>query len=107
MYDADPLGAAWEIARGWDAATREGLRVAASEAGLAGSAGGVSLRDVAARALDLSRAGLIARGLGEEVHLAPLQAIIASGRTRADDLLAAYAGEWGGDIGRVYEACRL
>ena len=107
IYDADALGAAWEIARGWDAATREGLRVAASEAGLAGSAGGVSLRDVAARVLDLSRAGLVARGLGEEVHLAPLQAIIASGRTRADDLLAAYAGDWGGDIGRVYEACRL
>ena len=107
MYDADALGAAWEIARGWDAATREGLRVAASEAGLAGSAGGVSLRDVAARVLDLSRAGLVARGLGEEVHLAPLQAIIASGRTRADDLLAAYEGDWGGDIGRVYEACRL
>lgn len=107
MYDADALGAAWEIARGWDAATREGLRVAASEAGLAGSAGGVSLRDVAARVLDLSRAGLVARGLGEEVHLAPLQAIVASGRTRADDLLAAYAGDWGGDIGRVYEACRL
>ncbi len=107
IYDADALGAAWEIARGWDAATREGLRVAASEAGLAGSAGGVSLRDAAARVLELSRAGLVARGLGEEVHLAPLQAIIASGRTRADDLLAAYAGEWGGDIGRVYEACRL
>ncbi len=107
IYDADALGAAWEIARGWDAETREGLRVAASEAGLAGSAGGVSLRDVAARVLDLSRAGLVARGLGEEVHLAPLQAIIASGRTRADDLLAAYAGDWGGDIGRVYEACRL
>ncbi|MGA1269122.1 MAG: glutamate--cysteine ligase [Gemmobacter sp.] len=107
MYDADALGAAWEIARGWDAETREGLRVAASEAGLAGSAGGVSLRNVAARVLDLSRAGLVARGLGEEVHLAPLQAIIASGRTRADDLLAAYAGDWGGDIGRVYEACRL
>jgi glutamate--cysteine ligase len=107
MYDADALGAAWEIARGWDAATREGLRVAASEAGLAGSAGGVSLRDVAARALALSRAGLVARGLGEEVHLAPLQAIIASGRTRADDLLGAYAGDWGGDIERVYEACRL
>jgi glutamate--cysteine ligase len=107
IYDADALGAAWEIARGWDAATREGLRVAASEAGLAGSAGGVSLRDVAARVLDLSRAGLVARGLGEEVHLAPLQAIVASGRTRADDLLAAYEGDWGGDIGRVYEACRL
>ncbi|MGA0714351.1 MAG: glutamate--cysteine ligase [Gemmobacter sp.] len=107
IYDADALGAAWEIARGWDAETREGLRVAASEAGLAGSAGGVSLRDVAARVLDLSRAGLVARGLGEEVHLAPLQAIVASGRTRADDLLAAYAGDWGGDIGRVYEACRL
>ncbi|MFM1863116.1 MAG: hypothetical protein RLZ26_1638 [Pseudomonadota bacterium] len=107
IYDADALGAAWEIARGWDAATREGLRVAASEAGLAGSAGGVSLRDVAARVLDLSRAGLVARGLGEEVHLAPLQAIVASGRTRADDLLAAYEGDWGGDIGRVHEACRL
>lgn len=107
MYDDAALAAAWDLVRGWDGATREGLRVAASEAGLAGEAGGVRLREVALRAVALARAGLEARGLGEEAHLAPIEAIAASGRTRADDLLAAHAGEWGGDLGRVYEACRL
>ena len=107
MYDDAALAAAWDLVRGWDGATREGLRVAASEAGLAGEAGGVRLREVALRAVALARAGLEARGLGEEAHLAPIEAIDASGRTRADDLLAAHAGEWGGDLGRVYEACRL
>jgi glutamate--cysteine ligase len=91
MYDQGALDAAWDLVKGFDAATREGLRVAASERALAGEAEGVRLHDLARAALDLSAAGLKARGLGEERFLAPLAAHVATGRVQADDLLADYA----------------
>jgi glutamate--cysteine ligase len=107
MYDGSALDAAWDLVKGLDQPTREGLRVAASERALAGEAGGIRLADLAARALALSEAGLRARGLGEEVFLAPLAEEIASGRTRADRLLDLYHGAWAGDLAPIYTACRL
>jgi glutamate--cysteine ligase len=108
MYDQGALDAAWDIVKGWDAATREGLRVAASERALSGEAGGVHLADLAAQVLDLSDAGLRARALtdahgrDESVHLDVLRDRVARKVSRADDLLAAYQGDWGGDLSRVY-----
>jgi glutamate--cysteine ligase len=107
LYDGSALDAAWDLVKGWDAETREGLRVAASVSALAGEAGGVRLRDVAARAVEISEAGLKARGMGEERFLDPLRLSVETGRTQADDLLAAYEGAWGGDLSHVYAACRL
>ena len=103
MYDAGALDAAWDLVKGFDAATREGLRVAASERALAGEAGGVRLHDLARAALDLSAAGLKARGLGEDRFLAPLAAHVDSGRVQADDLLDAYAD----DLPALYAARSL
>jgi glutamate--cysteine ligase len=107
MYDGGALDAAWDIVRDWDTATREGLRIAASERALMGEAGGVKLGELATQVLALSEAGLRARGLGEEVFLAPLAEEVATGQTQADRLLALYDGAWHGDITPVYEACRL
>lgn len=111
MYDASALDAAWDLVKGLGAATREGLRIAASERALAGEADGVRLLDLARAALRIAEAGLGARSLrgvpDERPFLAPLRDSVGTGRVRADDLLAAYEGEWGGDIGRVYAACRL
>ena len=107
MYDGTALDAAWDLVRGWDGATREGLRIAASERALAGEAGGIRLADIAARALALSEAGLRARGLGEESLLAPLADEVRSGTTRADRLLDLYHGAWAGDLSPIYDACRL
>jgi glutamate--cysteine ligase len=88
MYDQGALDAAWDLVKGFDAATREGLRIAASEKALAGEAGGVRLAALAARAVELSAQGLVARGLGEERYLAPLQDSIRTGAVQADRLLA-------------------
>ena len=107
MYDASALDAAWDLVKGIDAETREGLRVAASVAGLQGEAGGVKILDLARAAVGLSHAGLVARGLGEEVYLAPVAQSAASGATQADRWLTAYHGEWAGDLGRIYEASSL
>jgi glutamate--cysteine ligase len=57
--------------------------------------------------LELSQAGLLARGLGEERWLAPVTENVARGKVQADDLLAAYQGDWGGDLTKVYAATSL
>ena len=107
MYDASALDAAWDLVKGIDADVREGLRVAASVSALQGEAGGVKILDLARAAVGLSHAGLAARGLGEEVYLAPVVQSVTSGTTQADRWLQAYHGEWGGDLGRIYDASSL
>ncbi len=107
MYDQTALDAAWDLVKGFDAATREGLRVAASVSALQGEAEGVRLIDLARAAVGLSHAGLAARGLGEERLLAPLVASLESGKVQADKWLDLYRGAWGGDLGRIYEAASL
>jgi glutamate--cysteine ligase len=107
LYEQETLDAAWDLVKDLDAGTREGLRVAASVAALQGEAGGVRIATLAREALALARAGLAARGMGEESHLDVLAESITRGRVPADDLIAAYEGDWGRDLSRVYEAVRL
>ena len=107
MYDQGALNAAWDLVKGFDADTREGLRVAASVSALQGEAGGVKLADLAREAVRLSVQGLAARGYGEEAHLAPLQASLATGLVQADRYLAAWQGEWQGSLAPIYAAARL
>ncbi len=107
MYDQTALDAAWDLVKGLDADSREGLRVAASVDGLAGEADGVKIIDLARAAVGLSHAGLAARGLDEERHLAPLMQTLATGKTQADRWLELYHGAWKGDLTPVYTASSL
>ncbi len=107
IYDQSALDAAWDLVKGFDAQTREGLRVAASESALQAEAGGVKLIDLARAALGLSHAGLVARGLGEEVLLAPLMENLGSGQVQADRWLDRYHGAWGGDLSQIYAEAAL
>lgn len=107
MYDQTVLDAAWDLVKGLDAETREGLRVAASVDGLAGQAGGVRISDLARAAVALSQAGLAGRGLGEERYLAPLVEAVESGVTQADRWVSLYRGAWQGDLSKIYEATSL
>ena len=110
MYDGSALDAAWDLAKGWDAETREGLRVAASVDGLAGEFGGVKLMDIAREAVSIADSGLKARGkagaggmVPDETHfLNALKDSIETGQTPADELLERYNGDWGGDLTRIY-----
>jgi glutamate--cysteine ligase len=107
MYDQTALDAAWDLVKGFDAETREALRVAASVDGIAGRVGAVKIADLARAAVALSHAGLAGRGLGEERYLEPLMATLDSGQTQADRWLSLYHGDWGGDLGRIYQAASL
>jgi len=112
MYDQSALDAAWGLARGWDAETREALRVAAGREGLQGRVNGISLHDLARETVAIAEAGLKARGrpgaggmLPDETHfLNALKESVESGKAPADELLDHYHGDWGGDLDRIYEA---
>lgn len=110
MYDESALDAAWDLVKGWDAETREALRVAASEEGLQARIGGIDMHALACETVAISEAGLKARarpGAGgmiqDETHfLNALKESLESGEVPADELLRCYDTEWGGDLTRIY-----
>ncbi len=110
-YDQGALDAAWDLVKGFDAETREGLRVAASVAGLQGESHGVKLHDLAREAVAIADAGLKARAIPgadglipDESHfLNALQESVESGKVPADELLEHYYGDWEGDLTRIYK----
>ena len=112
MYDQTALDSAWDLVKGWDAETRESLRVAASVEGLQATVNGISMHDLARETLAISEAGLKARarpGAGgmvpDETHfLNALKESVESGKVPADELLEDYTGAWHGDLTRVYAA---
>lgn len=107
MYDQTALDAAWDLVRGFDASTREELRVAAAVSALQGEANGVKLIDLARAAVALSQAGLAARGMGEERLLAPLVQNVTRGEVQADRWLNLYHGDWAGSLDPIYPAASL
>lgn len=107
MYNSAALDAAWDLVKGFDEATREALRVAASVDGLDALVDGVPMIDLAHAAVALSHAGLAERGLGEEAFLAPLMQNIATKSTQADRFLAFYHGAWKCDLRPIYQAAEL
>ncbi len=109
-YDQTALDAAWDLVKGWDAETRETLRVAASVDGLQAQVGDIKMLDLAREAIAIAESGLKARampGAGglvpDETHfLNALKDSVESGQTLADELLAEYHGAWAGDLSRIY-----
>ena len=109
-YDQSALDAAWDLAKVWDAETREALRVAASVDGLQAKVGSISMHDIAREAVAISESGLRARampGVGglvpDETHfLNALKETVESGKTPTDELLEHYHGDWNGDLTRIY-----
>jgi len=110
MYDQTALDAAWDMVKGWDAETREALRVAASQDALAAETHGIRMHDLAREVLAISEAGLKARArpgaggmLADETHfLNALKDSVETGQVPADELLAKYHGEWNEDLSRIY-----
>lgn len=110
IYDQDALDASWDLVKGWDVETREGLRVAAAKHALDAEVNGIRMQDLARQVLDIAEGGLKARartGAGglvpDESHfLNTLRESVDTGRVPADELLAKYNGEWAQDLTRIY-----
>ncbi|MCA0996328.1 glutamate--cysteine ligase [Alloyangia pacifica] len=111
-YDQGALDAAWDLVKGWDAETRQALRVAAGEAALQAEVNGIRMHDLAREVLKIAEAGLVARArpgagglLPDETHfLNALKESVESGTVQADEMLDLYHGEWGGDLSKIYGA---
>ena len=109
-YDQGALDAAWDLAKGWDAETREAWRVAASVYGLAAEVGGQSMRDLAREVVAIAEQGLKARAMpgaggmipDERHFLNALKESLETGETPADELLRHYHTDWDGDLSRIY-----
>ena len=110
MYDQTALDAAWDLAKGWDADTREALRLAATRDGLQAQVGSIKMHDLARELLDICEAGLVARarpGAGglvpDETHfLNALKESVETGKVPSDELLDHYNGDWNGDLSKIY-----
>jgi len=109
LYDDAALDAAWDVVKGWTMTERQLLRESVPRLGLdAPIAGGATLRAIAGEVLGIARLGLVNRarldsaGNNEAGYLATLEDVVARGKTPAEQLLARFHGEWGGDISRVY-----
>ena len=111
LYDEASQAAAWDIAKNWNACDREGLRATVPRLGLAARIAGRSLGAVAAEALTIARAGLAARarrdaqGRDETHFLQPLEAIVAAGRSLAEERLADYEGRWQRSVEPTFTEC--
>ena len=110
MYDQGALDAAWDLVKGWDAETREGLRVAASVEALAAEVNGIRMHDLAREVVGIAEAGLVARaraGSGglvpDETHfLNALKESLDSGEVPADELIRRFETDWDGDVTQVF-----
>ncbi|MHA6288957.1 glutamate--cysteine ligase [Maricaulis sp. CAU 1757] len=111
LYDDASLDAAWDLVRDWTPEERENMRRGAAVTALHTPFRGGTLQDLAKQVLELSRQGLRARqrmnghGESETLFLDDLDAIAESGRTRAEDLIARFKGEWNGSIEPVFTEC--
>ncbi len=108
FYDAAALDAACALVADWTREERERLRADIPRLGLKTPFRGGTVRDVAARVVDLARAGLRRRnrvdatGQDESHYLAPLSETADTGRTPAEALLEDYATRWGGRIDPIF-----
>ena len=113
MYDQNSLDSAWDICKNWDANTREEMRIAASEEGIAAKTNGLSLLDLARELIDISRAGLKNRArpgngglVPDECHfLNAIEEVIETGKSPACELIDKYNNEWQKDLKNVYRDC--
>ena len=111
LYDEAALDGAWDLVKGWSTEDRERLRAEVPRLGLKAEIAGRPLRDVARDVLALSRAGLARRAVrdatsaDETRYLDPLERIVASGRTPAEEALDQYRGAWGGSVEPAFRDC--
>lgn len=108
LYDAGVLDAAWDRVKDWTAEERQKLRDDVPRLALETPFRGGHIVDLAREMVEMAAKGLANRnfrdaaGEDERQYLAPLEEIVESRRTVADQLLEKYHGAWAGDISWVF-----
>ena len=107
LYDDAVLEDAWQLVRDWTNEERQTLRNEVPRSAIHTLFRTGTVADVASDMLALARRGLVNRGLGEEVYLAPLEQTLTLGKTPAERWLDKYHGEWNGDLTRVFDEAEI
>lgn len=108
LYDDTALNAAWDMVKDWTVEDHAALRNGVPAMGLKTPFRQGTVRDLALRALEISRDGLKRRarldrhGRDEGIYLETLQTIAQSGITPAEDMLADFQGRWNGCVDRLF-----
>lgn len=113
LYDETALSEASALISDWTAGERQAMRDQVPRLGLTTPFRGRTVADVAREAVAIAERGLERRALfdgdgnDERRHLTRLAETAAEELSPADRLLAEYAGEWRGDIDRLFETHAL
>ena len=109
LYDDGALDAAESLIKGITASDVEAARMAVAKDGLQAEMAGRSVHKIAHEVLEIAEAGLKSRklldskGEDERKYLAPLQEIVKSGKTYADEMLDKYYSAWDEDITHIFK----
>jgi len=109
LYDDAALDAAWDLVKPWTADERQELRNGVPKMGLSTPFRGTTAQEIARQAVRIARMGLRnrrrinARSQDETLYLGPLDNVVATGKTVADELLERYTTSWGRNIDHVFE----
>ena len=109
LYDQSSLDAAWDLVKGWTADERQALRNDVPRHALKTRLRKYQLQDIAKEVTAMCEAGLKARatkdakGNDERIYIEPVQQIVSSGRTIAEELLETYEKQWNRNIDRVFQ----
>lgn len=107
LYDDEARAECLRLIEGWTPEDMVAMRHQVPIDGLCTVAGGVSIREVAAEIVRISRGGLRRRGLGEGIYLNPLDEIIACGESRGESIARRYRSEFGGRVEYLLESLEL
>lgn len=109
LYDATALDAAWDLVKDWSTDEMQEMRMDVPKMGLETPFRQETVRDIAARVLEIASLGLknrnclSAAGEDERHFLNPLIQCVETGQTPADILLDAYKNKWGGEVSHIFE----
>lgn len=113
LYDGTALDEAEALIADWTVEEMSDLRDAVPGKALNVPFRDGTVMDVAGKVVEISRNGLKRRaqisaksGLDEQQYIEPLESIVASGKTFAQDLLEDYEKKWERRIDPIYDACR-
>ena len=107
LYDNDARRAAWALVADWPFDERLRVYRATPKEGLHGTAHGRPMRELCRELVAVAGAGLRRLGAADELALlAPLERIVATGRTLADEIAAEFE-RVGGDADKMIDFLRL
>jgi len=108
LYDEDALDQGWQIVKDWSAEERQRLRDDVPRLGFKATIGKRYLYEITRDCLKLAHAGLRRRartdrdGRDETRYLEPLDVILETGRTPAEEMLDKFNGSWNGSVEPAY-----